>query len=124
MLDVQRDALVDSSGNEIPVNTTLDGESTAQVMLVVGTEDAGLTHPGWEGNLSLAAEIQKQMMALQPDFPRPLNLRSQRFNQHMTPGSLLVEVGTSSNTLREAIRGARAFARAAGTVYLGEMEAD
>ncbi|MBQ9165727.1 MAG: stage II sporulation protein P [Oscillospiraceae bacterium] len=124
VLDVHRDALVDSSGNEIPVTTTLDGESTAQVMLVVGTEDAGLTHPGWEGNLSLAAEIQKQMMALQPDFPRPLNLRSQRFNQHMTPGSLLVEVGTSSNTLREAIRGARAFARAAGTVYLGEMEAD
>ena len=124
VLDVHRDALVDSSGNEIPVTTTLDGENTAQVMLVVGTEDAGLTHPGWEGNLSLAAEIQKQMMALQPDFPRPLNLRSQRFNQHMTPGSLLVEVGTSSNTLREAIRGARAFARAAGTVYLGEMEAD
>lgn len=122
VLDVHRDALVDSDGTEIPVTTTLDGENAAQVMLVVGTEDAGLTHPGWEGNLALAAEIQKQMMALQPDFPRPLNLRSQRFNQHMTPGSLLVEVGTSGNTLQEAIRGARAFARAAGTVYLRELE--
>lgn len=124
VLDVHRDALVDSAGNAVPVTTTLDGENAAQVMLVVGTEDAGLTHPNWEGNLSAAAEIQRQMMALSPDFPRALNLRSQRFNQHMTPGSLLVEVGTSGNTLREAIRGARAFARAAGTVYLRELEAE
>ncbi|MBQ9166084.1 MAG: stage II sporulation protein P [Oscillospiraceae bacterium] len=124
VLDVHRDALVDSAGNAVPVTTTLDGENAAQVMLVVGTEDAGLTHPNWEGNLAAAAEIQRQMMALSPDFPRALNLRSQRFNQHMAPGSLLVEVGTSGNTLQEAIRGARAFARAAGTVYLREREAE
>lgn len=122
VLDVHRDAMVDSAGHEIPVTTVLDGEDTAQVMLVVGTEDSGLTHPNWEENLALGAEIQRQLMALQPDFPRALNLRSQRFNQHMTPGSLLVEVGTSGNTLQEAIRGARAFARAAGTVLLEEME--
>lgn len=122
VLDVHRDALVDSAGNAVPVTTTLDGENAAQVMLVAGTEDSGLDHPNWENNLAVAAEIQRQMMALSPDFPRALNLRAQRFNQHMTPGSLLVEVGTSGNTLQEAIRGARAFARAAGTVYLREME--
>jgi stage II sporulation protein P len=47
-----------------------------------------------------------------------VNLRSQRFNQHMTAGSLLVEVGTSGNTLQEALAGARLFARAAGQEYL------
>ena len=57
-------------------------------------------------------------MALEPDFPRPLNLRGQRFNQHMTTGSLLVEVGTHGNTLQQALRGARAFAAAAGSVLL------
>jgi hypothetical protein len=49
-------------------------------------------------------------------------LRSQRFNQHMTAGSLLVEVGTSGNTLQEALAGARLFARAAGQEYLSRME--
>ena len=34
---------------------------------------------------------------------RPINLRPERFNQNATSGSLIVEVGTSSNTLREAL---------------------
>jgi stage II sporulation protein P len=62
------------------------------------------------------------MLMIHSRFPRPVNLRSQRFNQHMTSGSLLVEVGTSGNTLQEAIAGARLFAKAAGEVYLGCME--
>ena len=57
------------------------------------------------------------MAALEPTLPRPINLRAQRFNQHLTPCSLLVEVGTSGNTLQEAIRGAKYFAQSAGAVY-------
>jgi len=118
VLDVHRDALTDSAGNSIPMTTLLDGEQTAQVMLVLGSQESGLSHPNWEENLSLAAAIQQRLMALEPDFPRPLNLRGQRFNQHMTTGSLLVEVGTHGNTLQQALRGARAFAAAAGSVLL------
>ena len=62
------------------------------------------------------------MLAIDSGFPRPVNLRSQRFNQHMTQGSLLVEVGTSGNTLQEALAGARLFAQAAGEEYLRCME--
>ena len=86
------------------------------------SNDGGLEHPNWEDNLTLAAHIQAAMLALHPGFPRPVNLRSQRFNQHMTSGSLLVEVGTSGNTLQEALAGARKFAQAAGKVYLECME--
>lgn len=123
VLDVHRDALIAADGTAYKVTDTLeDGETIAQVMLVVGTDDGGLEHPNWEENLTLAAHIQGAMLAFHPTFPRAVNLRSQRFNQHMTAGSLLVEVGTSGNTLQEALAGARAFARAAGQVYLEQLE--
>lgn len=123
VLDVHRDALIGSDGTVYKVTDTLEsGETVAQVMLVVGTNDGGLDHPNWEENLTVAAHIQAAMLALDPGFPRKLNLRSQRFNQHMTVGSLLVEVGTSGNTLQEALSGARLFAQAAAKVYLECME--
>ena len=123
VLDVHRDALIGADGTAYKVTDTLeDGETVAQVMLVVGSNDGGLEHSNWEDNLTLAAHIQAAMLALHPGFPRPVNLRSQRFNQHMTSGSLLVEVGTSGNTLQEALAGARRFAQAAGKVYLACME--
>lgn len=117
VLDVHRDSILNSDGTEYKAVTQVNGEDTAQVMLVVGTNDGGLEHPNWMGNLELAAKIQLYMSSIDPTLPRPVNLRSQRFNQHMTPCSLLVEVGTSGNTLQEALRGARYFAQAAGTVY-------
>ena len=35
---------------------------------------------------------------------RPVNLRKERFNMHMTKGSLIFEIGTNANTLEEAER--------------------
>ncbi|MCD7802958.1 MAG: stage II sporulation protein P [Clostridiales bacterium] len=122
VLDVHRDALIADDGTVYKLTDTVDGETVAQVMLVVGTDDGGLTHPNWEENLTLATHIQARLLGIDAGFPRAINLRSQRFNQHMTVGSLLVEVGTSGNTLREALAGARLFARAAGEVYLACME--
>ncbi|MCD8382871.1 MAG: stage II sporulation protein P [Clostridiales bacterium] len=122
VLDVHRDALIAADGTVYKVTDTVDGETVAQVMLVVGTDDGGLNHPNWEENLTLATYIQARLLGIDAGFPRAINLRSQRFNQHMTAGSLLVEVGTSGNTLREALAGARLFARAAGEVYLECME--
>lgn len=119
VLDVHRDALIASDGTVYKAVTQVNGENVAQVMLVVGTDDGGLTHPGWQDNLNLAAHIQLAMTGIEPTLARPVNLRSQRFNQHLTTCSLLVEVGTSGNTLQEALRGARYFAQAAGSVYQG-----
>ena len=49
---------------------------------------------------------------------RAITLRTARFNQQMTKGSLLVEVGSHGNTLDEALAGARLFARSAAKVLL------
>ena len=48
-----------------------------------------------------------------------MTMRTSVYNQNLTAGSLLVEVGCHGNTLQEALGGARLFARAAGQVLLG-----
>lgn len=62
------------------------------------------------------------MDTLYPTLARPMTMRSSRYNQQLSTGSLLVEVGTHGNTLQEALSAARLFARASGQVLLGLEE--
>lgn len=118
VMDVHREALIGSDGTVYKPVTTIDGVQAAQVMLVMGSEAAGLSHPKWQENLSLACKIQSATNTLWPTLARPIGLRENRYNQQCTTGSLLVEVGSHGNTLQEALAGARMFARAAGAVLM------
>ena len=119
VLDVHRDALVGGDGTVYKAVTTVDGIKTAQVMVVTGT---GEGHPHWKENLALAAKLQKSLDTLYPTLARPMALRGLPYNQQLSVGSLLVEVGTHGNTLQEALAAARDFARASGAVFLGLVE--
>ena len=118
VLDVHRDALIGEDGTVYKAVTTVDGTSTAQVMLVLGSSEGG-EHPNWMQNLTLACKIQNGMNTLYPTLARPMTMRSSRYNQQLCSGSLLVEVGTHGNTPKETRAGARPFARTAGQVLLG-----
>lgn len=74
---------------------TIDGEDAAKLMLVVGTDAGGLEHPNWRENLSLAAVLQARLQQDYQGLMRPINLRTERFNQDLAPMDLLVEVGAS-----------------------------
>ena len=120
ILDVHRDALVGEDGTVYKAVTRIDGVDTAQVMLVLGSSEGG-EHPGWMENLALACRLQESMNNLYPTLARPMTMRSSRYNQQLSTGSVLVEVGTHGNTLQEALSAARLFARSAGQVLL-ELE--
>lgn len=45
----------------------------------------GLTHPDWKKHLTLAVQIQKNMLGIDSGLPRAIDLRRQRFNEHATP---------------------------------------
>ncbi len=110
VMDVHRDALVASDGT---IYKTVAGtvDNCAQVMMVMGSDAMGQTHPNWRVNLALAVEIQSALTDKWATLARPIVLRTSRFNQHQSPGDILVEVGTHGNTLQEAITAARLFAR-------------
>lgn len=118
VLDIHRDALVGTDGTIYKPVIEVDGVSTAQVMLLVGSDDAGAEFPDWPEHLALVMSVQQQMNSLWPQLARPITLRTARFNQQLTKGSFLVEVGSHGNSLDEALAGARLFARAAGKVFL------
>ena len=111
VLDLHRDASGDLNNQFRPV-ASVEGEDTAQIMLVMGTNAAGLSHPEWKKNLSLGLKLQAQLERQAPGITRPMSLRSQRFNQDLTTGSLLIEMGAAGNTHAEALRAADQLASA------------
>ena len=53
---------------------------------------------------------------------RPVALVPQRYNQQLCPGMLILEVGSSGNTLQEALAAIRLFAAAAAPALLALAE--
>ena len=121
VLDVHRDALVGEGGEPYALVSTEAGKKVAQIMLVLGSEDGGNPHPSWKKNLALGAYLQRNMVKNYTALARPMVLRSGRFNQHLAPAALLVEVGGHGNTLEQAIDGARLWADSAAR-SLKELE--
>jgi stage II sporulation protein P len=81
----------------------INGKKAAQIMLCMGSQTGTVTgHSKWRENLRLAMQYHQTIEALYPGLARPLLLRSSKYNQHLTTGSILLEIGTESNTLSEA----------------------
>lgn len=108
VLDLHRDAL---GSEELIYKTLANGtpEATAQLMFVVGTNDS-LDHPNWQENLRLALHLQQAVQARYPSLMRPIHLTGYRYNQQLSPGALILEVGTSGNSMAEALNAVELFA--------------
>lgn len=117
VIDLHRDSIFDAKGNNIKPLTVTDGAECAQIMLVVGTNEAGASHPGWRDNLTFATHLQQSLNNRYPTLARPINLRSAAFNQALSKGSLLIEVGACGNTIEEATNAILRFA----DVYAAEI---
>lgn len=122
VIDLHRDAL--GSGDTVyKTKAELDGKSCAQVMLLVGTGENGLWHPNWRENLKLALYMQNAADAKYPTLMRPIALKPERYNQQLTTGSMIIEVGSSGNTLSEALLAIDLFAESVGPA-LAELISD
>ena len=105
VLDLHRDA--SGGGKQMRTLAQVDGEASAQLMVVLGTN-----HEHYEDNLSLALKLHARLEQQAPGIMRPLQLRSQRFNQDLSPGALLIEVGAAGNSHGEALTAAEQLAAA------------
>ena len=122
VLDVHRDAIADGEGNMVKVVSNVAGVNAAQMTFVIGTDGGGLEHPQWRENLKLAAAVQQRLCEDYPTLMRPITVRNSRYNQHVTTGSLLVEMGAAGNSLDEALLSARLLGQAlAATILAGQQ---
>lgn len=120
ILDIHRDAY---SGNYNGGNSVgLAGRRAAYVMLLVG-KGTGATgsgfdeRPDWPKNLELAQKITGRMDELAAGITRDVKIKTGRFNQHVSTGALLIEVGNNKNTLDEALAACAVIAQAIADVH-------
>lgn len=104
--DIHRDADVPREKTTI----TIDGTSYARVMFVIGT-----AHAGYEGNKAFAEQLNKRLNEKYPGLSRGIITKSAHqgngeYNQSVSPGSLLLEIGGANNTLQESLQTAEALA--------------
>ena len=127
ILDIHRDAY---SGAYNGANSTqADGKSLAYVMMLVG-KGTGATNsgfderPDWPRNLDLAQRITDSMNALVDGVCRDVKIKTGRFNQHVSTGALLVEIGNNKNTLQEALDVCPVIAQALYQVHIQVQDSD
>jgi stage II sporulation protein P len=109
VIDLHRDA-ADTAGGQLTTTATVEGRQSSQLMLVVGSNAGGRTHGEWEKNLALAVQLHARLEKRYPGICRPISLRKERFNQDLSPGALLIEVGAAGDTLEKALNAVEALA--------------
>ena len=124
VLDLHRDAADDGFGGQMDTSATVDGKESARLMMVVGTNAGGMNHPNWEDNLALAMKLHVVLEKRFPGLCRTISFRKQRFNQDLSPGALLIEVGAAGNTHAEALVAADALARGILELARGSATSD
>lgn len=102
VLDIHRDGIGSDTEKHKPVFTA-GGRKGAQVMILSGYNyDDCEEFEDWEYNLRFALKIQEKASQLYPEMMRPVNFSDFMYNMNVNTGSLLIEVGSESNTLEEA----------------------
>lgn len=121
VIDLHRDAL-SLNGEPYATSAGIDGVDASQVMVLVGTDEAGLAHPNWRENMKFAILLQAAMDAKYPGLARPISIKQSRYNQDMTYGSIILEVGSHGNTLQQAIAGIELFAESTAPALLALVQ--
>lgn len=104
IIDLHRDAIISEDGSRTAPAVEIDGRSAAQFMIIAGCDDGRFGNmPFYKENLSLACLIQDSAEKLYPGLARPVLFDYRNYNQHISTGSLLIEVGGHANSLDEAL---------------------
>ena len=122
-IDLHRDAYVDGLQNSLEGS---DGQSYAQLMLLVGRGDQYPENerPPYEENLAFAQRLTNELNARIPGICRNVTVKSGRYNQHTDKRCILVEVGHNLNTLDEALASIPCLANSIDTILKRESAND
>lgn len=110
VIDIHRDA-----GYSKPLTATINGKKAAQIRLIVGSDNR-LPHPNWLKNREFARQITEKMDVMYPGLSLGYRVQSGRYNQHMHPRSILMEVGNDYNSLEEAYYAMKLFGTVLNTL--------
>ncbi len=123
VIDLHRDGVPDDKH----LVTEINGKPTAQIMMFNGlskTNERGnldsLPNPYIKDNLAFAFQLSYQAARYYPRFTRCIYLKGYRYNLHVRPRSILLEVGAQTNTVEEAKNAMEPFSVILNKVLKGE----
>ena len=104
IIDLHRDAISSADGSRTAPVAEIEGRNAAQFMIITGCDDGRFGNmPDYLENFRLACLIQSSAETLYPGLARPILFDYRNYNQHISTGSLLIEVGSHANSLDEAV---------------------
>ncbi len=123
VIDLHRDAV--DEGTKLVMD--LDGRPTARFMFFNGlsrTRKTGnisyLYNENLEDNLAFSFQMQKTALEYYPGLTRKVYLKAYRYNMHLRPRNLLVELGAQNNTVEEAMNACDPLAHILDMVLSGQ----
>lgn len=123
VIDLHRDEMPEG----VRLVMDLDGRPTARFMFFNGlsrTRKTGniayLYNENLEGNLAFSFQMQLKAMEYYPGLTRKIYLKGYRYNMHLRPRCLLVELGAQNNTVEEAMNACDPLAHILDLVLSGE----
>lgn len=105
VLDIHRDGISDGDTRIAPVAET-DSGTAAQIMIICGCDDGSGILPDYMDNLRFAIYLQQGIERDTPGLTRPLLFDYRFYNQDLTAGSLVIEIGALGNSREQAFRSA------------------
>ena len=119
VIDLHRDGVPETTH----LVTEINGKPTAQIMFFNGLsrttargELTYLPNPYIEDNLAFSFQMQLAAEEYFPGLTRRIYLKGYRYNMHICPKTLLVEVGAQTNTFEEARNAMEPLATLLGNV--------
>ncbi len=103
VLDIHRDGIAEEDGTPIAAVNEINGKKAAQVMIISAASDGYYYVPNYLENFHFACLLQQYMEKENNGITRPILFEYCQYNQHLTTGSLLIEVGSQGNTLEQAL---------------------
>ena len=120
-LDIHRDA-ISGDGFIYQPYVEIDGKEAAQIMIISGCDDGTLGMPEYMKNFHFACSLQQQIEGDFSGLTRPILFDYRHYNQDLTTGSLLIEVGSHGNTLEQVQYSGQLIGRSLAELLLSLRE--
>lgn len=103
VLDVHRDAIQTKEGVRTAPVANINGKNAAQIMIISGCDDGTMGMPNYMKNFRFSSLLQQQLESDYPGLTRPILFDYRNYNQQLTTGSILLEMGAHGNSIDEAL---------------------
>ena len=118
VLDIHRDAIEREDGTRIAPVADINGRNAAQIMIISCFDDGSGRLPHYMSNFRFASALQQQLESDFGGLTRPVLFDDRFYNQDLTAGSLLIEVGGHANSIDEAVYSGELIGKSLSNLFL------